>query len=334
MFLRTTLRPVVAGTGSLSSRAIASLAPRASAAAPQLCSRALGTSAPSLLQSCGGHGRRPFHASAPSSFARTRGTPPGSSSSGTMVRPSSRDEEEQHGTVSANTVHLNAFLTKIYTTTGWGVLGLLGTSQLLTSTGLASTMPMPLLVGGLLGGIGSSVLMGKTSPMYTANNEEGIVAVDSTGRQLAFAGLVGSFGAMTAPMFSLVAASNPSIIPAAAVASIATMSGSALYALNSKGDSINAWGPALTGGLFGLIGVGLGGMGCQYLGYYEAAHALHSLSTYGGVVLFAGLTAYDTKVAVDMHALGQPDHLGAAAQLFMNFSNLFSRFMAIFYDHD
>ena len=216
-----------------------------------------------------------------------------------------------------------------------GVLGLLGTSQLLTSTGLAFAMPMPLVGMGLLGGIGSSMAMAKMAPpMYTAVPGEGLVAVDSTGRQLAFAGLVGSFGAMTAPMFSLVAASNPSIIPAAAVASIATMSGSALYAMNTKGTSINAWGPALTGGLFGLIGVGVGGMGCQYLGYYEAAAALHSISTYGGVVLFAGLTAYDTKVAMDMHKMGQPDHLGAAAQLFMNFSNLFSRFMAIFYDHD
>ena len=48
----------------------------------------------------------------------------------------------------------------------------------------------------------------------------------------------------------------------------------------------------------------------------------------------AGLTAYDTKIAVDMHRAGQPDHLGAAAALFMNFSNLFSRFMHIFASMD
>ena len=207
-----------------------------------------------------------------------------------------RDEQADE----AKAVHLNAFLTKIYSTTGWGVLGLLGSAQLLTVSGLAFAMPMPLLGVGLVGGIGSSMAMAKMAPMYTAVPGEGLVAVDSAARKAAYAGLVGSFGCLAAPMFGLVSLSNPTIIPAAAVASIATMSGAALYALNAgmgkDGEAISAWGPALTGGLFGLIGVGVGGMGCSYLGYHEAAAALHSFSTYGGVVLFAGLTAYDTRV--------------------------------------
>ena len=139
---------------------------------------------------------------------------------------------------------------------------------------------------------------------------------------------------MTTPMFAMVSAVNPTVIPAAAVAALGTMSGAALYALNTKGDSISAWGPALSGSLLGLIGCGLGGMGAAYMGYPAAAAALHSVSTYGGVVVFAGLTAYDTKVAIDMREAGHPDHLMAASQLFMNFSNLFTRFMHIFSSFD
>lgn len=243
-----------------------------------------------------------------------------------------RDEQIEGGAVTD--ASLNRFLTKIYTHTGYGILGLLGSAQLLTATGLASAMPMPLAMGGLVVGIGSSMALNRAPPAYGRNEGGELVAIDSAARQAAFAGIVGGFGAMTAPMFAAVSLWNPTIIPAAAVAALGTMSGAALYALNSKSDNISAWGPALTGSLFGLIGVGLGSMGASYLGYPEAAAALHSVSTYGGVVVFAGLTAYDTKIAVDMHRAGQPDHLGAAAALFMNFSNLFSRFMHIFASMD
>ena len=291
---------------------------------------------PAPSSACGGS-RRPFHAGAPARLARQRGSPPGRAAPATVVVPGTMQQRDEQAD-EAKAVHLNAFLAKIYSTTGWGVLGLLGSAQLLTVSGLAFAMPMPLLGVGLVGGIGSSMAMAKMAPMYTAVPGEGLVAVDSAARKAAYAGLVGSFGCLAAPMFGLVSLSNPTIIPAAAVASIATMSGAALYALNAgmgkEGEAISAWGPALTGGLFGLIGVGVGGMGCSYLGYHEAAAALHSISTYGGVVLFAGLTAYDTRVALEMHAAGQPDHLGAASQLFMNFANLFTRFMAIFYDQD
>jgi len=264
-------------------------------------------------------------------MARSRGVPPGrkAPAATTIVAPS--DDRE----VAGDDVQLNGFLTKIYTTTGWGILGMLGSAQLLTASGLALGMsPMYLAGGGMLTAVGSTIAMGRMQPVYAATDERGLVAIDPPARQAAFAGTCIGFGMMTAPMFAFMSATNPTVIPAAAVAALGTMSGAGLYALNSKSSSINAWGPALSGGLLGLIGVGVGGIAASYLGYPQAAAALHSVSTYGGVVIFAGLTAYDTKVAVDMHAAGQPDHLLAASQLFMNFSNLFMRFMHIFQSMD
>merc|ERR1712093_545921 len=136
---------------------------------------------------------------------------------------------------------------------------------------------MWLFGGGLLTTIGSSIAMGRMEPVYAASDLGGRVAVDPPARQAAFAGTCVGFGMLTAPMFAYMSAVNPTVIPAAAVAAIGTMSGAGLYALNSKGDSINAWGPALTGSLFGLIGVGVGGIAASYLGYPQAAAALHSV---------------------------------------------------------
>lgn len=247
----------------------------------------------------------------------------------TIAAPNTERKESQP--LARDDVRLNAFLTKIYTTTGWGILGMFGSAQLLTATGLAfSVSPLMLAGGGMLTAVGSSMALTRMRPVYEITGGNARVAVDPPARQAAFAGCCVGFGMMTAPMFAMVSAVNPTVIPAAAVAALGTMSGAGLYALNAKGDSINAWGPALTGSLLGLIGVGVGGIAASYLGYPQAAAALHSVSTYGGVIVFAGLTAYDTKVAVDMHAAGEPDHLLAASQLFMNFSNLFTRFMHIF----
>jgi len=111
------------------------------------------------------------------------------------------------------------------------------------------------------------------------------------------------------------------------------MAGASAYALTTKKD-ITVFGSALTGGLFGIIGVSLGGLGASYMGYPHLAASLHSVVTYGSVVLFTGLTAYDTQVATQMYRMGQPDHLGAAAQFFMNFANLFQSFMRIFSNND
>lgn len=228
---------------------------------------------------------------------------------------------------------LRSFLGRVYSHTGYGIMGMFGASGVAVVSGLAFTAPMPLMVGGFVGALGSSFFLGEPQG-YEVRGEKGLVAVDSAGRKLAFATLVSSFGLMTAPVLGYVALTQPMVVPAAVAATLVTMGGAGVYALRASGDSINAWGPALTGGLFGLIGVSLGGMGASYLGYDQLASALFSVNTYGGVLVFAGLTAYDTKIALDMHADGRPDHLGAAAMLFMDFANLFQRFLHIFMNRD
>lgn len=280
------------------------------------------TSVPTTVQTAW-TGQRDFHSST-QSLARQSA----------IVTPSATLTKDDERERAPKSIPLQKFLSKVYGSASLGVLGYLGSAGTLAATGIAFTSSTPLMIGGLVGALGSSVVMAKGPSGFQNVAGEGVVAVDSTARKLAYATLVTSFGAMSAPLIGAMAVMNPLAIPAAGFATVATMGGASLYALRASDDAINAWRPALTGGIFGLIGVSLGGMAAQYFGNPALASALLSINTYGGVLLFAGFTAYDTKIAMDMHAVGQPDHLGAASQMFMNFANLFQRFLIIFGDRE
>jgi len=257
-----------------------------------------------------------------------------------------REEEEKKNTRSFSTyveserrrqlveADVGRFLTRTYVATGAGVVGYFGTAHLAALTGVAFASPWMLLGAGMVGSIGSSVTLARSQPQYVTNPETyDTVAINSPTRQLAFAALCGSFGLMSSPLLGYISYTNPSIIGAALICSTGTMAGASAYALTTKKD-VTVYGSALTGGLFGVIGLSLGGMAAGYMGYPSLAHSLHSFVSYGSVLVFTGLTAYDTQVALQMHRIGQPDHLGAAAQLFMNFANLMQAFTSIFYSND
>ena len=65
------------------------------------------------------------------------------------------------------------------------------------------------------------------------------------------------------------------------------------------------------------------------LGHNAFSDAWFSLDTYGGIVVFSGMTAYDTHVAIKMYKDGIPDHLECATQLYLNFVNILIRFIEI-----
>ena len=229
-----------------------------------------------------------------------------------------------------NDVMLHRFLTKTYMTTGTGIVGYFAAASLVGPLALSPMMTLGL---GFVGAMGSSVVINASPPQYTFEREEGIVAKNSFARQAAFGGLFTSFGILSAPVVTFMMSHNPTIVGAALCASTATMAGASAYALTTKRD-ITVFGSALTGGLMGLIAVSLGGIGANYMGYSGLASSLHSLTTYGSVLIFTGLTAYDTQVAIRMAQAGQPDHLKVSADLFMNFANLFQSFISIFYNND
>mmetsp|Transcript_15290 Transcript_15290/g.18920 ORF Transcript_15290/g.18920 Transcript_15290/m.18920 type:complete len:319 (-) Transcript_15290:386-1342(-) len=242
-----------------------------------------------------------------------------------------RDDTGRRNMVEAD---LGRFLTRTYAATGAGVVGYFAAAQLAAMTGVAFYSPYMLLGAGFVGSIGSSMMIAKNQPQYVSDPKTNeLMAINSPGRQLAFATLCGSFGLMSSPLLAYISYTNPTIIGAALVCSTGTMAGASAYALTTKKD-VTVYGSALSGGLFGIIGVSLGGLAAGYMGYPNLAHSLHSFVSYGSVVIFTGLTAYDTQMALQMHRMRQPDHLAVAAQFFMNFANLFQSFLHIFHNNE
>jgi len=95
----------------------------------------------------------------------------------------------------------------------------------------------------------------------------------------------------------------------------------ALYGLYSKRD-ILSWGGTLFGGLIGLLVLML-------LGFFLSVPTFHLFISVLGVLVFMGMTAYDTRKLSLMydHAAGtraaQAYSIYGAFQLYLDFINLF-----------
>ena len=101
-----------------------------------------------------------------------------------------------------------------------------------------------------------------------------------------------------------------------------------MYArLRPKGSLLSLEAP-LMAGLIGLVSIGLVGLASHIIfGPNIFSLALHSIDTYGGILLFTGLTAYNTHKSIDMYEKGDPDHLGCAVQFYLDFMNILIRIM-------
>ena len=55
----------------------------------------------------------------------------------------------------------------------------------------------------------------------------------------------------------------------------------------------------------------------------------HSISLYGGLLLFTGYIAYDTQVAISSYEEGDRDHVSHSLNFFVNFVAIFRRMMEV-----
>jgi uncharacterized protein len=103
--------------------------------------------------------------------------------------------------------------------------------------------------------------------------------------------------------------------------SSATFLGMALYGYTTKRD-LTGWGSFLFMGLIGLIVASL-------VGLFVQSSALQFAISVIGVLIFTGLTAYDTQKIKDMYYAGDSSEIGGkkavmgALSLYLDFINLF-----------
>lgn len=224
---------------------------------------------------------------------------------------------------------VGSFLSDVYKTTGIGLGATIGTSLALGYTTVPLTMPTECLIGG---GIGSLVSIGAISmiqPSYHSKptNEAFRYSINPLSRHVAYGSLSVSTGIFLSPLILSIHGTN--VLPMSLLLTTGVLGGCSVYALKSPLGAMSKWRAPLYGSVFGLLGIGLGSIGAHYLGHDQLAGMLHDANTYLGVVIFSGLTAYETQAAIQMYLSGRPDHVMVATQLHTNFINMLIRIIQI-----
>ena len=227
-------------------------------------------------------------------------------------------------TIQSN-VGLAEFINKTYLYTGGSIVASLGIGAL--TGGMCMNFSMETLISGAILAIGGSIGLGMTNPIVHREKSK-YYSTNPLSRQLAYGSLVTGIGLMMGPAM-VMAEMSQVLIPSIFMTSMIFV-GASVYARSCKTDSLLVMGPALYGGLFGLIGCGLIAVVSPiFFGPSNFALMFHTIDLYAGVPLFTGFIAYDTHVAIAMYNKGNADHLGCSAQLYLDFINILIRLMEI-----
>lgn len=237
---------------------------------------------------------------------------------------------------------LKQFIKRTYMWSGLGITSSVGLSlagsyfpQIIgwTSPGTFFGVCSILSIGGAIGvGMGKYTIHRQLvkindKPGFTKSNQiEIIYSTNSPLRKLSYLAMLTGNGLMFIPIFIAL----PNAVIPAFIASSSVFGGATLYAWKRKPGELDHWSPVLYGGLSGLVIVSLLGLGSQmFLGHNWFGDTTHMISLYGGIPLFTGLIALDTKKAIEKYQAGEPDHLGCSTELYLDFMNLFIRFIEI-----
>lgn len=227
------------------------------------------------------------------------------------------------------------FIRKTYTATGLGIFGTIGVAQMLDYSNIASQYPVHCLGFGFVASIAS--IVGINYANYTINEtENGLESKNSLGRQFAFGGLVTGMGLTLSPMVDLCNTIDPTILPISMLLSGTVMGGASAYAYNASADKYLSLKAPMMGALCGLVGISFTSLGSGLIFGFDAPLSLllHNVDIYGGLVVFTGLVVYDTQKSIAMYEDGDPDHLGCATALYLDFVNLLIRMLEIIAKHN
>jgi hypothetical protein len=174
-------------------------------------------------------------------------------------------------------IGLNAFLGRVFKTTGTGICTMLGTSALCCVATMPAEMFVAHMAFGTVGSLACAFALDKI-PAEFDNKDNQTELKQNKRRTAAFFGLCSSMGIMMSPAVHLTLAVAPMAVPLAGLATVLTMSGAFFYAQRA-GDKILTWQPALAGSLWGMIGISLTGIGAYACGFHNLANALFSVET-------------------------------------------------------
>lgn len=200
---------------------------------------------------------------------------------------------------------MNQFLMRVYNTTGLSILGALGSTYLFMSMPYVYTNMLSCSLIGFVLTLGGFISTSYMKPVNVVENINGVEIFKTINSPLRVGlygvGVVG-LGLGAAPLFMMVNAMSPGVIPSALGITTAVFGGASLLAYNMPKDKMLGYGGVLMGGLLGLIGLQLIGLlSAVITGPNLFAKLLFDVNNYIGIGLFSALIAYDTHVAIKMY---------------------------------
>lgn len=161
--------------------------------------------------------------------------------------------------------------------------------------------------------------------VYLSGWIEKMSASQATGIFMLYAGLTGLTFSFIFIAYTAASITSTFFVTAGTFAAMS------IYGYTTKKD-LTSWGSFLFMGLIGIIIASLVNMFLQ-------SSAMHWIITYAGVLIFIGLTAYDTQKIKEMNILGNEgtdedtkEAISGALRLYLDFINLFLMLLRIMGD--
>jgi len=220
----------------------------------------------------------------------------------------------------AEDISLQVFLRRVYVTAGFSIGGSLALAQV---SGLVLSGTVCFFSGLVLSFI-SSIGLGATE--FKVNPIKSSVE-NSPKRKLAYSGLVCGTGLSLVPFQQIAHSIDPFIWPTSVGLAFGTTICSTLWVLSIPEGRLKPWRPPLVGGLVMLIVTqSIGILANVFYPESSIAEFCQDTNLYFGIGMFAVISGYSTYESVKMYKKGIPDHLGCAANIFLDFLNLLMRF--------
>ena len=226
-------------------------------------------------------------------------------------------------------------MTRIYNTTALSIAGALGGAFVGMNLPIVMMNPVAAMIAGGLVTIGSFMGVQFMKPTSVTENVFGgsgsiLKTQNSISRIMLYSMGVLSLGISASPLFAYMHMISPTIIPSSLGITLGIFGGASAMAYALPKDKMLGYGKIFGGSLLGLIAMQLVGLGSAYfLGPNALSSLLFSIDNYAGILLFSGMIAYDTHVAIKEYEMGNADHLGISVQLLLDFWNLLIRVMQI-----
>jgi FtsH-binding integral membrane protein len=228
---------------------------------------------------------------------------------------------------------LRQFLGRVYSWTGLGIFGTVGLATVLAPLGLNF---FPYLIGGGLAlSLGSCLGVTMIKPeikikTMTSAGREILYAEDKPLRKASYVGLVTGMGLGLTPLMHMILAIDPLIVPISLGLTSTIFGGCWWYSRRCSDLQMMQWQAPLMIGLGTIVAGGLMSIGSTLiLGPNLFSSLWMNVDMYGGIVLFTAMAIYDMYMAEKMYRERNPDHLGCATSIYLDFINMLIRIMEV-----